>query len=167
MTPRAAPAPREQVDAAGHPLGDDLNWLLHRVALGLGGAVDEATRRHGIGIRAYVVLSAINDSGPHTQLGMGQLLALDKTVVTVVLDQLESNGWIVRTVDPHDRRVRRPEITEAGRSLVTRSRQDVEQAEARMLADLSAGDVRTLRGLLRKLAFGQVAATGAVTGSCL
>ncbi len=167
MTPRPTLVQREQVDAAGHPLGDDLNWLLHRVALGLGGAVDEAARRHGIGIRAYVVLSAINDSGRHTQLGLGQLLALDKTVVTVVLDQLERNGWIVRTVDPTDRRARRPEITDAGRSLVGRARQDVEAAEELMLTDLSAKDVQTLRGLLRKLAFGQVAATAAVTGSCL
>ncbi len=163
----AALDPSKPVDAAAHPLGDDINWLLHRVAAALGGAVDTAARRHGLGIRAHIVLSAINDSGPHTQLGIGQLLALDKTAVTAVLDQLESNGWIVRTVDPQDRRMRRPEITDAGRALVAASRVDVDTAERGVLEEMTPEEVRTLRGLLRKLAFGRAAATAPVSGSCI
>lgn len=162
----ASPA-SEALDAAEHPLGDDINWLLHRVAAGLGGAVDAAARRHGLGVRAYVVLSTINDSGPHTQLGLGQLLALDKTAVTAVLDQLERDGWIVRTVDPNDRRVRRPEITRAGRTVVARARVGVEDAEKTILGELSDRDVQTLRKLLRRLAFGPVAVAAPVSGSCL
>jgi DNA-binding MarR family transcriptional regulator len=161
------PAPSEPVDAAEHPLGDDTNWLLHRVSAGLGGVVDAAARKHGLGIRAHVVLSTIHDSGPLTQLGLGQLLALDKTAVTAVLDQLESSGWIVRTVDPNDRRARRPEITRAGRALVTKSRVDVQEAEQAVLAELSDEEVQTLRALLRRLAFGRVAETAPVSGSCL
>lgn len=163
----AATAPQEPLDAAEHPLGDDINWLLHRVAAGLGSAVDAAARRHGLGIRAHVVLSAINDSGPHTQLGIGQLLALDKTAVTAVLDQLEGSGWIVRTVDPNDRRARRPEITKAGRAIVARSRVDVEKAESAILSTMSDSEVQTLRELLRKLAFGPVADAAPVSGSCI
>jgi DNA-binding MarR family transcriptional regulator len=163
----AAPVPGEPVDAAEHPLGDDINWLLHRVAAGLGEAVDGAARRHGLGIRAHVVLTAINDSGPHTQLGIGQLLALDKTAVTAVLDQLESNGWIVRKVDPNDRRARRPEITKAGRIIVAKSRVDVDKASAAMLAEISEADVQTLRALLRRLAFGPISDASPVSGSCL
>ena len=46
-----------------------------------------------------------------TQLALGHALGLDKTTVTSLLDRLEADGLIVRSLDPHDRRARIPEIT--------------------------------------------------------
>jgi len=66
------------------------------------------------------VLSAISEDKRRTQLEIGNHVGLDKTTLTAILDRLERNGHLIRTIDPQDRRVRVPELTESGRELVAR-----------------------------------------------
>jgi DNA-binding MarR family transcriptional regulator len=158
---------RQGAGPTANPLADDLNWLLHRVGAGLGGALDHVTRRHGSGVRGYVVLKALAGSPPLTQLALGQQLGLDKTAVTAVLDALEAQGWVTRLPAPGDRRARIAEVTAAGRAWVERVAREVEAAEADVLADLSPDQREQLRQLLASLAFGRSASAHPPAGSCL
>lgn len=153
--------------AGSHPFSNDLNWLLHRVAAGLGSAEDDAARQEGLGIRAYIVLATIAQSPPTTQLALGEQLGLDKTAVTSVLDRLEGAALILRRPAPGDRRVRYPEATEAGRAIAARIRVRVEQAEAVALTGLNEEERSQLALLLTRLARGPLVGSAQVGGSCI
>jgi DNA-binding MarR family transcriptional regulator len=150
-----------------HPFVNDLNWLVHRVGAGLGSALDAVAQRHGLGIRAYVVLSTISSSGSRTQLMLGQQLGLDKTAVTDVLDRLEAGGWIVRVPAPDDRRARIAEATDAGSALATMLRSEMAETQQAILAKLPPGDEDRLKRLLHNLAFGPLADAPPLSGSCI
>ena len=118
-------------------------------------------------MRDWIVLSALIAEPGRTQLALGHALGLDKTTLTSLLDRLETNGLIVRSLDPEDRRARIPETTTAGRRIqarVTRARDD---AEAELLKAFSAPEQRLLRDLLTRLAAGQSGDCLPAAGSCI
>jgi MarR family transcriptional regulator, organic hydroperoxide resistance regulator len=139
----------------------DLHWLLHRAAQRFREAMDGAVRRHGVGsMRAYLVLVALIREPGRAQLTLGAALGLDKTTLTAVLDRLERQGLIIRRPDPADRRVRIPEITEAGRRVQAEIAPSVQAAEAELVGMLSGPERNMLRAALGRLAAGPTAPAG-------
>jgi MarR family transcriptional regulator, organic hydroperoxide resistance regulator len=145
----------------------DLNWLLHRAAQRLGDAVNNAARRHGIDMRAQLVLTALVQEPGRTQLALAAALALDKTTLTALLDKLERAGLVVRRPDPADRRVRIPEITAAGRSTQELVAPAVRQAETDLLRALTPAQRDSLREVLHELEQAAGDSAGPAGGSCL
>ena len=70
---------------------------------------------------------------------LGHALGLDKTTLTSLLDRLESDGLIVRSLNPHDRRARIPEITVAGRRVQARVTRARDHAEDELLESVQRG----------------------------
>ena len=134
----------------------DLTWLLHRAAQRMRAALDQVAQACGLaGVRDWIVLAALTAEPGRTQLALAYDLGLDKTTLTSLLDRLEAGRLIIRTLDPHDRRARIPELTDAGRRIqeeVTRAR---DRAEAELLSAFSKDEQRLLRALLTRLAAGQ------------
>lgn len=142
----------------------DLNWLLHRAAQRIGDALQVAAREHGIDMRAHLVLSVLSRGYCGTQLQLGASLGLDKTTLTTVLDRLERDGFVHRRPDPTDRRVRIPEITDAGRDLQRKVDHDVRLVEENLLRVLEPDERRTLEVALRRLVGSGADRSG---GSCM
>jgi DNA-binding MarR family transcriptional regulator len=142
----------------------DLNWLLHRAAQRIGEAFQVAAKEHGIDMRAQLVLSALSQGNCRTQLRLGASLGLDKTTLTTVLDRLERGGFVQRRPDPADRRVRIPEITDAGRDLQRKVDHDVRLVEEELLRVLQPGERRILELALRRLVESGAEQPG---GSCM
>jgi MarR family transcriptional regulator, organic hydroperoxide resistance regulator len=154
--------------AAGKVFGAlDVNWLVHRAAQRFGDAVEAEALRHGIGMRGQLVLSALRQEGGRTQLALGAALALDKTTLTTVLDKLEAGGLVRRLPDPKDRRVRIPEITEAGRQLQETVAEAIRAVTDRLLAVLDVAERKTFEESLRRLVEGCPPQTGQPGGSCM
>jgi DNA-binding MarR family transcriptional regulator len=144
--------PREACAAARELLPtSDLNWLLHRTAQRFGDAMDRAAQRQGSSMRAHLVLSALIQQPGRTQLSLGAALGLDKTTLTSLLDRMERHGLVVRRPDPTDRRVRIPEVTEAGRALHQRVTPALRAVEIELLGVLSESEREVLRGILQRL----------------
>src|ERR1700710_3080419 len=94
----------------------DLMFLLHAAADRMGAGLDRAAIEIGLNdVRDWLVLAALDDGQQRTQLELSRMVCVDKTTLISVLDRLEQHDFVVRTVDPSDRRVRIPRITEAGR----------------------------------------------------
>ena len=70
------------------------------------GATGEQAEKHGIQLRDYIVLSAVDKTPNVTQGELGKALGLDKTTLMSQLDRLERMGLVVRRSDPRDRRAR-------------------------------------------------------------
>jgi DNA-binding MarR family transcriptional regulator len=104
------------------------------------------------GPRGYQVLTAASRDEPGTQLALAQQLGVDRTVMTYLLDDLETERLIERRPDPADRRARRITLTEAGCTRLCDLERRLRAAEEHVLAPLDPAERDTLRGLLHRLA---------------
>jgi DNA-binding MarR family transcriptional regulator len=75
----------------------------------------------------------------------------DKTRLITLLDELEHDGLITRTVDPTDRRARIVTLTEAGETRHAAARADIRAMEDELLKDVNPADQARLRDILAGL----------------
>ncbi|MGI5128363.1 MarR family winged helix-turn-helix transcriptional regulator [Pseudonocardia sp. CA-107938] len=106
------------------------------------------------GPRGYHVLAIAALGEPPSQLAMARKLGVDRTVMTYLLDDLESAGLIERRPDPADRRARRITITEAGSATLCAMQRSLRAAEDALLEPLEPAERDVLRRLLYRLASG-------------
>lgn len=143
--PDAAARP---VSSAGPSVDSEITWLLHRAAQRMRAATGEQAQKHGIGMRDYIVLSALHLTPNLTQVELAKTLGLDKTTLMTLLDRLEDTGLVVRRSDPNDRRSRIPQITKAGNALRGKVSRACERVEAAVLDGVNPEEVALLRQLL-------------------
>jgi DNA-binding MarR family transcriptional regulator len=137
---------------------NDLTILLHAAVNQVTIYLDRAAVEMGLNdSRDWLVLAALDDGTPRTQLELSRVVCVDKTTLITVLDRLERQGLIVRTVDPSDRRVRIPQITEAGRRMYATFAAARDAAEARALEGVSSDDRAVLLDILGRIATSQPA----------
>lgn len=138
---------------------NDLSLLLHAAVNQMTVYLDRAAVERGLNdARDWLVLAALTDSEHRTQLELSRVVCVDKTTLISVLDRLEQQELIVRTVDPADRRVRIPQITPAGRRVYSTFATARDAAEARALDGVSADERTLLLDLLARIANSQEAA---------
>jgi MarR family transcriptional regulator, organic hydroperoxide resistance regulator len=131
----------------------DLTFLLHAAADRMGAVLDRAAVAIGLNdVRDWLVLAALDDGEPRTQLELSRVVCVDKTTLISVLDRLEQRELIVRTVDPRDRRVRIPQITKAGQRIYAKFATARDAAEAQALEGVSCEDRQLLLTLLARVA---------------
>jgi DNA-binding MarR family transcriptional regulator len=87
---------------------------------------------------------------PRTMRELATLLAIDAPYTTLVVDDLEQRGLVVRTVPPDDRRVKIVTVTAAGRAEAGRAQRILHQPPAAFGA-LPEGDLVQLRDILLRL----------------
>jgi hypothetical protein len=81
----------------GPSLDSEITWLLHRAAQRMHAATGEQAEAHGLRLRDYLVLSALERT---SQLTQAEVLGLDMTTLMSQLDRLEPSGLVVRRPDP-------------------------------------------------------------------
>ncbi|WP_199906822.1 MarR family winged helix-turn-helix transcriptional regulator [Aeromicrobium chenweiae] len=134
----------------------DLTILLHAAVNQVTIYLDRAAVEMGLSdARDWLVLAALDDGQPRTQLELSRVVCVDKTTLITVLDRLERDGLIVRTVDPSDRRVRIPQITDSGRQVYATFAAARDAAEARVLDGVPAEDRAVLLDVLTRIATSQ------------
>jgi DNA-binding MarR family transcriptional regulator len=119
-------SPRKDLSTKADPAGpvpenpgEDLTWLAYRAAEALGDAFNKVSRDAGLtDLRDWLVLALIGGGTERTQLEIATHLGIDKSTLVPLLDRLEKNGLLVRTVSERDRRVRIPRATPAGVEVV-------------------------------------------------
>ncbi len=108
----------------------------------------------GLGPSDFGVLEVLHHKGPLPVNGIGQKVLLSSGSITPAVDRLEARGLVRRTPDPGDRRVRRVELTAAGKRLMRAEFPRHEEALERAAAALDEEERRTLIALLKKLGYG-------------
>jgi DNA-binding MarR family transcriptional regulator len=108
-------------------------------------------KAHGLSMWGYSVLLALDHSSVRTQAALAEAIGADKTRIIPTLDELQNKGYIERTPDPDDRRVRLLAITEAGRAVKDAVQEEIQRGEERWLGTLSANDRRVFLKVLREL----------------
>lgn len=132
----------------GPSADSEITWLLHRAAQRLRSATTERAEQHGLQLRDYIVLSALDKTPNLTQVELGKALGLDKTTLMGQVDRLEGMGLVVRRNDPRDRRARIPEITEAGNTQRAKVASACDDVEAAAMNGFSQDQVQVFRRML-------------------
>ncbi len=99
----------------------------------------------------YAVLATLERHAPISQTTLSALIAYDRATIGGVIDRLDAKGWLGRTLDPDDRRLRLLGLTPAGRTVLRDIHPLVASVQERLLAPLSADERRQFETLCLKL----------------
>ncbi|HEY0248526.1 MAG TPA: MarR family transcriptional regulator [Gryllotalpicola sp.] len=123
----------------------DLGWALGTLLRGYLRRSAEALGDLPGGPRGYQVLSTVSAGSCGSQAAIAESTGLDRTVLTYLLDDLETAGLVVRSPDPNDRRARRITLTDAGTSRLIELSSRMRQVEDQLLGGLPLTEADTLR----------------------
>ncbi len=139
-------------ETAATSVPGDLGWHLAMVLRGYQTRFEAAVAQMPAGVRGFQVLSAVVHREPPNQQALASHLAIDRTVLTYLIDTLEGAGVVERIPDPTDRRARKIVATAAGREVLAAHENRVAAAEADLLAGMEEDDARNLGVLIGQLA---------------
>ena len=119
------------------------------------GVVERELRR-AVGVHCtfpqFDVLNQLDrEPGGLTFVELSRRLLVTAGNLTGIVDRLQDERLVRRTVHPDDRRAFRLTLTAKGRRLIHRAQQRHHRALAALLGDVTQQDLRTLRRLLGRL----------------
>ena len=103
----------------------------------------------GIDTREWALLNCLTEERGYSQGEVAQRLAIDRTTMVALVDELESKGLVARELDLADRRRNRVELTVEGRNVLRRGALLIGDAEQRFLARLSQTAARQFKNALQ------------------
>jgi DNA-binding MarR family transcriptional regulator len=114
-------------------------------------------RPYGLTAAQYNVLNVLAASADGlSQRELGDILVVDRSNVTGLLDRLEKAGLVKRTDHPSDRRVYRVSLTTAGRKLWAKVQPLYFKVAAQVTAGLGEKKLRDALTVLKSLQAGAV-----------
>ena len=112
-------------------------------------------RPHGITAAQYNVFSVLVAAGEGiSQRELGDVLVVDRSNVTGLVDRMEKAGWVKRVDDPADRRVYRVTLTPAGRRLWEKVSPAYEAVVLQVVGELTQKQARETVETLKQLQAG-------------
>lgn len=133
----------------------DLTFLLQQAAHVLTTELTAGLSELGIVPRGHCVLAKAVDAGL-TQIQLAERCNLDKTTMVVTLDELERAGLAERHPSPTDRRARIVVVTEAGRAVLKRGVEVIDQIHDDVLGSLPGEQREAFVAALRDLTAGRL-----------
>lgn len=105
----------------------------------------------GMRLKQFLALSYIQDHPNVTQQELESALLVDANAVVLLLNDLETAGFVVRRRDPADRRRHLVEVTRAGKAAWERADKARTALAEEMLAGFTQAERETLRSLLQRV----------------
>src|SRR5215472_15802154 len=106
----------------------------------------------GLSPRAWGVLSTLAESGPRTQIELATSMAIDRTAIVYLLDDLEQLSLVERVRSTQDRRAFLIHLTSEGRDAQRRAAAALDGAAETLLTPLDEAERRQLVDLLARIA---------------
>lgn len=88
---------------------------------------------------------------PLTVKQVAEAATVDAPAATVAVNDLEDRGFVVRVIDPTNRRCKVVSLTDAGREMV-KAIDAIDDPAPKALASLSDGDLKALRAIIDRFA---------------
>ncbi len=136
----------------GPQLRARLGYLLKRALLELEDLHTEHLAPTGVNARELAVLLLLDSREPESQQQAAARLGVDRTTMVGLLDALEGKGLVARQADAEDRRRNVVGLTDAGQRTLDVATAASDDAERRLLGELSETEALRLRELLGRVA---------------
>jgi DNA-binding MarR family transcriptional regulator len=113
----------------------------------------------GVSVVQMRLLGVLRDRTP-TMKELAELLGLEKSSTTGLVDRAERRGLVVRTVSANDRRSLSVSLSDSGRTLAAAVTARFDDQISAMLDDLSTRDQKALGSLISRLLFARAERRG-------
>lgn len=127
------------------------SYLLTQTAAHAGRIVANGFAEVGARGYHYRLLRSLIESGPASQAALGRRTSIHLSDMVAALNELEADGYIERSPDPHDRRRNVIAITTAGERRAAGLREQAERIQDELLAPLTGAERDQLTRLLTRL----------------
>ncbi|MBB6678015.1 winged helix-turn-helix transcriptional regulator [Cohnella lubricantis] len=104
-----------------------------------------------IGSGQYIFLMAIAGREGITQKELSESLLIDKTTTAKAIAKLEAEGYVRREANPADNRYQLLYLTEAGRDVVPKVQQGLNQVKSKASKGISDEDYAFMLDLLKQV----------------
>jgi DNA-binding MarR family transcriptional regulator len=104
-----------------------------------------------ITIDQWMVLKCINEQDRTSSSEIVEIVFKDAPTVTRIIDKLCKKGWVVRELNPIDRRKFDVSLTKEGKKLVKKMFPIVEELRGQGIKGITKKDMETLRTVLEKI----------------
>ncbi|MEN3600855.1 MarR family transcriptional regulator [Brucella abortus] len=126
--------------------------LLASAARGWRKAFDAAMAEHGLSDAKAIPLITLLRHGDCIPQGvLAERVGIEGATIVRIVDELEKDGLIQRTVDDADRRVKLIQLTEDGRAVATQVEKSAARLRAQFLGGFDLQEVDVAMEVLRKL----------------
>ena len=122
-----------------------------RIARALARIGDIRLRELGFATAQLPVLTALKDGARMSQTELARWAKVEQPTMAQMLARMERDGIIRREADPNDRRGSLVSLTKQARSRLPAGRAILRQGNVEMTKGLSAREVETLVGLLKRV----------------
>ncbi|MFF1920059.1 MarR family winged helix-turn-helix transcriptional regulator [Streptomyces sp. NPDC058221] len=126
-------------------------YLMSRTGKVARGRLAERLTARGLRLWHMAVLAALVDFGPHVQRELADRLAVDRSDIVKIVDDLAVAGLVERARDTADRRRVTVTVGPAGRALLDRLHAEAFTVQNDLLAPLTGAERTQLAGLLRRV----------------
>ena len=129
-------------------LGSSTGFLLALLGQDAIRRLRDALTDHDLKPRQFQILDLLADRGPIGQRELGEIMAIDHSILVTMLNPLEADGLIERKRSCTDRRRHDVSITPAGKRRLASAAQAQREAEDALFAGLTEQQRDQLRNLL-------------------
>ncbi len=115
---------------------------------------DRILRPYGLTDSQFQILALLRDKAKNsamTQTELGNILLVNRSNITGLIDRMEKAGWVKRKPDTKDRRVNKVSLTRKGQSVLTKAEKTYQKRMADLIGSMSKRDYQQLAKSLLKL----------------
>lgn len=105
----------------------------------------------GLRMMTFTALILIVDNPDLSQTQLAGALAIERSNLVTIIDELEKNGWIARNAAPNDRRTHALRVTPDGLTLFETAFAAAQAHEAKLLSALDDNEKSALFSALQKI----------------
>ncbi|MFF7636981.1 MarR family winged helix-turn-helix transcriptional regulator [Kitasatospora sp. NPDC008050] len=132
------------------------SWLLGRAGALAHRLVTEALSEEGMRMGHHAVLCAVAEFGPLAQAELSRTVRIDPKDMVGILNELQTQGLVLRGKDPRDARKNAIALTPTGAELLTRLERLGEAANEELLAPLAPKEREQLLSLVARVIEGRI-----------
>ena len=152
-----------------HPATDNhrsLGRQIHHIGRAIRWVADHELGETGLSTATYLLLQGIHDNPEMTQNDLCAHAQVDRATVAKGVAKLESLGYVSRVVDSNDGRIRRLQLTDAGRRVIPSVHAALRRVTEICAADLTNAELEELFELLDRVENAISTSVAGAKGDC-
>jgi len=140
----------EAVPALPEALAEHVCFLVNTIAARAIKLFDEELTEFNLSVRAAGILLLLDAQGPTSQHLIGQQLRLERSTLSLAVDEVEADELVTRRRDPANRRHNQLQLTDRGRDAVAAAKAASDRSTDVLLHGMAPEQRTQLLSLLRQ-----------------
>jgi DNA-binding MarR family transcriptional regulator len=146
----------DQGEGRGLPLPAYVSYLMYQTEQHRRALAADCIAQHGLNFGKWVALASLARFGECSMTRLARLSAADRTTLTRSIDGLIRDGLVERGTQASDRRKVVVRLTQAGRDILAKVREDIHPINQEVCSELTEEEQTNLATYLQKMLGGLI-----------